>query len=210
VNGKATSKEEMSSSQDTPKEDHILCPTCENALGEWERQFANSFFYRVKTSDYRRQHPDLASPNGYHYRRIDGVEYEQFKLTWYSIFWRASISSLPFFADLGADPEHVEKLRATVSGETEFLDLPLAIFTAESDVDPTKNVIYADSISGSQSVMWANEYLAFLNHEPGSEHRFPDIALTDPADMRLGVFQYSEWDSLRKKLFARAAESNQV
>ena len=208
VNGRMTNTGKAPESQDTPKEDYILCPTCESGIGEWERQFANYFFHRVKTEDYCRQHPDIASPNGYYYRRIEGVEYKQFKLAWYSIFWRATISLLPYFADLRPAPGHVETLRAILCGEMDFVDLPLVVFTADSDIDPTKNVIYAISKSEDESIIWANEYLAFLNHEPGSDNRFADIALTDPSAMRLGILKYSQWHGLRKDLFNCAAESN--
>ncbi len=97
--------------QDTPKESFILCSDCEEKFGEIERVFANEFFNKFKNDRQKKQTIRLLSDNGYEFFIPKNVNYVNFKLLFYSILWRADISSLNYFNDLELPDETTEHLR---------------------------------------------------------------------------------------------------
>lgn len=121
--------------QDTPKADYILCPNCEAIFGEIERIFANEFFNKYKTDKQKIQSTRLFSVNGYEFICPKNVNYENFKLLFYSIIWRTKISSLEYFYDTDLSEERTEQLREILNKEIEFEDIPIIVLTTINDFD---------------------------------------------------------------------------
>ena len=188
--------------QDTPKEDFIVCMSCEKKISEWERKFANEFFNKLKNPKNAGESIELISPNGCKFRRVEEVDYKNLKLTLYSMLWRAYISSLPYFADLELSHETANMLRQVLHDEIEFVDIPAIIIKASSDCDPTKNFIYASTCSEKEYILWANEYIIFFDF--GSTNSplklFSDIAITEENGVKIGILPFDIWDDIRNQI----------
>lgn len=142
--------------QDSPKENYILCDECEYyfslletasapSLKFWKAKVASGKFKKTNIKSYLKV-VEMATPNPVIMR-----------LLVYSMFWRATVSSLEIFQDYVLDPGLTESLRSTL---LEFKALtnsdldanlkarnitmhPYTIITAESYKDETANVLAA-------------------------------------------------------------------
>jgi len=106
-------------------EPDILCRNCDNKkLGNLETYASQALHGGIELTI------ENGAINSSKYIRIAGLDYSKFKLFLLSIWWRASISSLPVFQDVDLR-EHEEiirnKLLAEEPGSAE--EYPCAIFT---------------------------------------------------------------------------------
>jgi hypothetical protein len=186
--------------QDSPKEDHILCPSCESKIGLMERYFANSFYSVFEHKDQWNSIPEMNSSEGYKTKHINDVDYEKVKLMIYSMAFRASISSLEYFLDLKIKESTQERLRRILNSETAFEDFPITIITPKSDFDKTRNYIYANSNGFGECMLWANELLIFVNFEniDNELNRYFQDATSENGRIIVGIITEQSWDSLRK------------
>jgi hypothetical protein len=103
-------------SQDTPKEDNILCSFCERRFEIIETHFA-----RIITLLHEYQkHPDLfriGTIITQKYLTCTAIEPDLFKLFTYSIVWRCSISNLYEFKPFKLLEEHEEVLRSCLDSK---------------------------------------------------------------------------------------------
>ena len=93
--------------------EHLLCACCERKLSKYER-YGSLLFNGGTPPTYRREGDVLV---------VSGIDYLQFKLLQLSILWRASICTLPFFAEVQLGP-HQERIRKLLlSGNPGAFDL---------------------------------------------------------------------------------------
>lgn len=195
--------------QDTPKEDHLLCPICENALGKFERKLANEFYYKFKNPRYYKDFPKIYLPNGILRASIQNIDYETLKLALYGIFFKVSNSSLPYFADSRITMEQRETLRQILNSEKKFEDISMVILTSENDQEFTKNYIYSHSYDDHLAhFVWANDYIFFLDFGTTVESikEFNEIKMKDDRLLKVGILPNQVWDNLRKTLIIRKVE----
>ena len=106
-------------------EPDILCNTCDNKkLGGLETYVSQALYGGIELTI------ENGAINSSKYIRIKGLDYSKFKLFLLSVWWRASISSLPVFHDvkLGEHEKIIrEKLLTNEPGSAE--EYPCAIFT---------------------------------------------------------------------------------
>ncbi|MCW3118926.1 MAG: hypothetical protein JWM28_3008 [Chitinophagaceae bacterium] len=110
LNGKNELSAKPKTVQDSPKENYILCDECEAyfslletasapSLKFWQAKVANGNFKMVTIKPYLK------------IVQFDAPNPVVMRLLVYSMFWRASISSLDTFKDYKLDPELEESLR---------------------------------------------------------------------------------------------------
>lgn len=185
----------QSPTQDSP-------PNCETKIGAIERNFSNQFYTVLQDKERWNAIHEIVSPKGYKVKHLAEVDYQQIKLTVYSMLFRASISSLDYFLDLKINKSSKERLRQILNSDRDFEDIPFSIITPESDFDSTRNYIYANSNSFSECMLWANELLIFVNLEGSNNEliqHFSD-ATSENGRITVGVIPEHSWDSLRKLL----------
>lgn len=106
-------------------EPDILCKTCDNKIfGGLETYASQALYGGIELTI------ENGAINSSKYIRIKGLDYLKFKLFLLSVWWRASISSLPIFHDVNlGDHEKIirEKLLTNDPGSSE--EYPCAIFT---------------------------------------------------------------------------------
>ncbi|WP_313269385.1 hypothetical protein [Epilithonimonas vandammei] len=193
--------QKLKSFQDTPKEDFILCPKCENKFSKIERKSANEVFKLIDNDIKKNQLTKLFSNNGYQFITFKNIDYVNFKKLLYSILWRAQISKLEYFSDLSLPDNLTENFRKILNDEMEFVDIPIIVLTTVNDNYKTKNYIYANS-NLNDCFFWMNEFLVFYDF--GSDNvmykYFKDISITENENVKIGVLPLTAWDSIRKKI----------
>lgn len=84
----------------------LLCEDCEGQLSQYENHVRQIFY--GGTGIY------ITNGNPI---KIEGIDYQKFKLFQLSILWRASVSNLDFFENVSLGP-HEEKIRKMIFNET--------------------------------------------------------------------------------------------
>lgn len=108
IKGTPVTGERPQSLQSGEYQGGLLCPDCDNGiLGSYEA-YASKVLYSggipVTTRDIRK------ADDGLEITIVQGLDYRKFKLFLLSLLWRASISTLPFFAAVDLGP-YEKKLR---------------------------------------------------------------------------------------------------
>lgn len=189
--------------QDTPKENYILCPECESRLGKFERKLANEFYYKFKKPGHDKDFSRVFLPNGIQRASNKNVDYKNFKLAAYGVFFKVSISALPYFSDSRINSEQRERLRQILNNETDFEDISIILLTSENDQEFTKNYIYAHSYNDYLvHFVWANDYIFFIDFGTNVEliKLFDGIKMKEDGLFKIGVLPDQVWDNLRKTL----------
>jgi hypothetical protein len=189
--------------QDTPKENYILCPECESIFGKFERKLANEFYYKFKRPEHDKDFPRVFLPNGILRASNKNVDYTNFKLATYGIFFKVSISELPYFNDSRITNGQRERLRQILNNETDFEDISIVLLTSENDQEFTRNYIYAHSYDDHLAhFVWANDYIFFIDFGTNVEliKHFDGIKMNENGLFKIGVLPNQVWDNLRKTL----------
>jgi hypothetical protein len=191
------------SQQDTPKEDFILCPECESRLGKLERKLANDVYYKFKKQEFELEFPSTVLPNGIVKATGKNVDYTNFRLASFGIFFKVCISSLPYFIDSRIAKGQQEILRQILNNEKEFEDISIVILTSQSDKEFTKNYIYALSYADCLAhLVWCNDYIFFLDFgtKAPAFRLFDEIKMSLAGPFQIGVLPNEVWNNLRKSL----------
>ena len=161
-------------SQDTDKEDYILCTSCEKCLSIDESIF-RLFFYSI----IWRCH--IASTEVCKNFKLIEEEAESIRVPLLACKYDKHAD---FIANL---PAYVDEIPI----------FPFIIFTAENFGDRTKNIISPNSSTRNPYEFIFNEYVSFTNNEKQNEFQF--LNNTDNSKIKIGFFSYKFWETLRKQ-----------
>lgn len=188
--------------QDTPKENHILCKECESKIGKFERQFANEFYNIFKLSKSQNLFPFTKHDDRTNFIKCESVDYNNFKLTVYSMLFRASISSLPFFGNTTLHNNQIELLRQVLNNEIAFVDLPLIIYTPTNDTKYTHNYIYSKTLDNTINYLWANEFIFYIafNFETNFMKELNQFVNLNDNKIKVVAVDNEKWNSWRQDL----------
>jgi len=143
--------------QDSPKDDHIFCSTCEEYFAVLETIACDTFTnwrYKCQKGDFQKHVivEDVAS-----IIECNTSNKRAIRLFIYSLFWRSSISENALFNNIKLSDKFEETLRQILfayksGGKNSFLDVlnknpsfelfPLSIITAEYFTNETSNMLY--------------------------------------------------------------------
>lgn len=106
-------------------EQDILCSNCDNKkLGSLETYASQALYGGIELSI------ENGAIDSSKYIRVKGLDYSKFKLFLLSIWWRASISSLPVFRDVNlGEHEEIIRKKLLTSEPGSANEYPCAIFT---------------------------------------------------------------------------------
>jgi hypothetical protein len=209
--------------QDSDKEDYILCPECEKFIEICETYFAARIQNRLWKPHFENQFFD--SNNGHGIRRKICNEANQwiFRLFIYSIVWRCSISQTKTHSSFSLGKEEEEILRSILSefissSQSELLALietrfhkisviPFVIFTAESFNSKTGNVISSNPYSKNPYYIELNEYTLLITFvEQNKLEVFKFLLNDDDSKIKIGFFSNEIWIGLKNDYLKRSAE----
>ena len=207
--------------QDSPKENYMLCDDCEAyfslletasapSLKFWQAKIASGQFGLVTIKSFLKI-VHFTAPNPVIMR-----------LLVYSMFWRATISSLEIFENYELDPALAESLRSTL---LEFkaltnadLDVtvkakkivlhPYSVMTAESFKDETANVLAAIN-PGNPASLNVDKFgfILFKEEKDITQQFITDFSNLKEQECQMMVVNEQLWyDVMVKKPLAMAAE----
>lgn len=188
--------------QDTPKENFILCSSCEKYIGNLERKFANELYRKL--SGRTNQDFFIKTIVGDHivFYQCNKVDYYNFKLTVYSMLFRAEISTLDFFRDTHLSPAQNEKLRLILNKEIPFEDIPIIAVIPEADKKHTYNYIYSATATKTLNYLWANDIIFIISFNPNENliQSFNDVVTTNFSSVKLLEVDDETWNEWRQGL----------
>lgn len=143
--------------QDSPKENYLLCDECEAYFGVIEGITSGVFTNwrgRLNNGDF------ISKPviPGVSILECNNIDHRVVYLLIYSIFWRVSISEDGLFREYKLDPTFEDELRLLLlrykqTKKSDFINsldqapnvniFPVTIITAESFIDETANILFA-------------------------------------------------------------------
>ena len=97
--------------QDTPKEDFILCPSCEKYFSVLETHFSDKVYNRLWDAKYSNEFAEFHNDE-LKLKACNNLDPITFHLFIYSIYWRCSISSNKYFETFKLELDEEEELRA--------------------------------------------------------------------------------------------------
>lgn len=207
--------------QDSPKENYILCDECEAyfslletasapSLKFWQAKIANGQFELVVIKSFLKI-VRFSAPNP-----------SIMRLLVYSMFWRATISSLEIFEDYQLDPALAESLRSTLLEfkaltiadldinlkEKKIVLHPYSMMTAESFKDETANVLAAINYANPASLNVDKfGFLLFVDQKDITQQFMADFSNLKETDCQMMVVNEELWyDVMVKQPLAMAAE----
>lgn len=206
-------------SQDSPKEDYILCSECEKYFEVLETYVAERITKRYGNPIYV---DDFVIKNEEYigsFAIAEKVSPIIMKLFIYSIFWRSSISQLPLFNNFKLKDKEEELLRFFLLEYKKYnikelkenilpYDFPYVVLRPEQkDQDPSKNFLYANDGNEDIYQIIANEYVFFLAFEvKGTISKFNKIINRGVDKVSIGLLKTSTWENLRQGMYNHAAK----
>src|SRR5690606_17582746 len=195
--------------QDSPKEDYILCPLCEAAIGQLEANLANNLTKKIKNPSYSHEFPRM-NVGGFDKVLLPTIENKDLKQAILSMLFRAHITTLPEFSNCNLSDYQFALVRDNLCGAN-YNDIPIIILTS-FDQEYTKNIISTEVI-GNQDIflLFVNDYIyiiAFNTSDPVIQS-FKPILLKEENPPFLGIVLSHDWNQIRET-FLKLIATNQI
>lgn len=174
VLGRELTDEEIDNLVDHYAVKYILCTTCESKLERIENYFNENVFNDL----FNLQIPREKTGNDQIVHTVEGVDNNIVRLFFYSMIWRASITT---FADFKLKKKEEEKIRSLLNKclqldiqetincannfNVEIRSYPLMLFTTKFFCDITSNLIHIDK-SKVPYFLCVNEYIIIFGAKP--------------------------------------------
>ncbi len=212
-------------SQDTVKEDFILCESCEQYFSVLETYIATRLNNRLRDIRYSSQFSKIENEHGVVYKVCEQINSIIFRLLIYSIVWRCNISSTDLCDDFSLFEEEAEHLRKALLKckflkQQELLDkidllkqdfplFPFVFFTTEVFLDSTKNVLFAHPDSKNPYYLILNEYMLIFSFEKNElQRQFGLMNNFDETPIKIGFLPVELWESLRTQFLTMVAQNS--
>lgn len=124
------------------------------------------------------------------------------------MLYRAIVSGHPAFADLRVNKEQKESIRKILNNEVPFIDISTYTLVSESDTHYQENLIYANSMFENAPLMWANEFIFFIDFG-NSENvfaKFERFKMQDGIKTKVGVLTNQQWNEFRQAFLQKRVE----
>jgi hypothetical protein len=201
-------------SQDSPKEDYLLCESCEEYFSILETYMATRLHNRIWDIRYQRQFITNISEGGICWKNCNEINPTIFRLFIYSIIWRCSVSSTEAFKTFKLEPKEEISLRSALHKfkQTKQKDLlnkitvefgeiliPFVFFTSDNFVDRTANFILANPAVRNPYQIVLNEYMLLFSFELNEKQKvFDFLNNLDNSATKVGFFPIELWNGLRQ------------
>jgi hypothetical protein len=210
------------STNDTPKENHLMCPGCENdRLGSLESYIAKFFYHSYRNPKYAANFPVQKWFNQITKEldclRCDTLHVGLFKLYIYSLVWRASVASVAGFQYFKLDAEIEEMLRNTLdtflkdkakdtadfydANVDSFPQLPFIIVTPIEQADVTSNLTTPPiPYKKDEVAFFMNEFMIIFHTKWNPAYKFDRVFNPGPYPIHIGLAPEKEWKSLTTRM----------
>ncbi len=167
--------------QDTPKEDYILCPTCESYFSILENIIANKIHNKLWLAEHQGQFQPERHPSGIIINYCNEVDPIIWRLLIYSILWRCSISSSLICNDFKLNPDE-EKTLSDILNQFNTIDqeilfnlvnekrlsfptIPFLIVSADSFSNRTLNMLFFNPAAQNPYQLVLNDYILIFSFQ---------------------------------------------
>ncbi|MEZ5055504.1 MAG: hypothetical protein R2879_00560 [Saprospiraceae bacterium] len=185
-------------SQDSPKENYILCPNCESLIGKLETILANNLINNIKNAEFLSEF-SIEQHSGYKKALIPTIKNKDLKRVILSMLLRAYITSRKEFSNCKLSPEQFQILRKAILDE-DYTDVPMVILTS-TDENYSSNFYCAYS-SGDSGVhlLWINDYWIHIFFDETNPHinQFPAVLLREEEPPFIGLIPPKNWEIMRQ------------
>ena len=204
-------------SQDTAKEDFILCDSCEKYFSILETYIATRVHNRLWDIRYADQFKIIENEGYVSWKVCENVDPLVFRLLIYSILWRCSISNTDLCKDFFLSSEEEETLRsmiyscmhlnqqdllANIEQYSSILQtFPFIFLTAESFADKTPNTLFVNPLTKNPYQLILNEYILVFSFDHNSEQQaYGFLNNFDHSMIKIGFLTNELWKSLNSEL----------
>ncbi len=203
-------------SQDTVKEDYILCDGCEQYFSVLEGYIATNLDNRLHDPKSANYFTEIGS-GGISCKVCEQIDPIIFRLFIYSIIWRCTISSTEICVGFNLEDNEAEILRSILlecKQEKEqdliadiphqaaaFPTYPFVLLTAEEFDDQTNNTIFLNPSFKNPYDLVLNEYMLVFSFELTEEQlKFDFLNNIGKSKIKIGLFSKAGWKSVRNSM----------
>ncbi len=212
-------------SQDSPKEDFILCPECESYFSVLETEASRNFFNGIWAGTPGPKFMNKTSSGKMMYKELVQMHRVLFHLFIFSIVWRCSITSIRLFQYLKLNESEGEGLRKTLllfkaltlegllaklTAENEAALFPsyYVLLTSQAFTDQTRNVVFIPAGNKNPYFLVLNQFqlmISFAKNE--KQNMMAEVGnSTQSTDLIKVVFlTQATWQTFLDKLVQRYA-----
>lgn len=201
--------------QDSAKEDYILCVECEAYFEKIETYIAARIQNRLRAANRQDDFDDKTNGSGLRLKQCLAVNPWIFRLFIYSIIWRCSISNTRVHKDFKLSVDEEEILRNALNQfysatQPDLLEnikkadgivpiVPFIFFTSDYFTNTTKNVIATSPFTKNPYFLQLNEYILVLSFndwplKPG----FDFLLNNENEDIKIGFLKEQLWLDINK------------
>ena len=214
---------------DTPKQDFLLCPNCENIrLGTLETYISTFFYSRYKNEKFAGNFPIDKRFNiitgEVDCMILNGVHTGMFKLYMYSLVWRASICTLSSFQNFKLNSYQEEILRGTLdnflridakstidfynANFSTFPQFPFVVQTHLEQVDAGSNFVLEPwKIDASKFIIYLNEFIILFYMKWDSTRMFSPSYNPGNFPINIALLNYQQWRGLIKSVIRKTVDA---
>jgi len=210
-------------SQDSPKEDFILCDSCEKYFSVLETYIATRLHNRLWDIRHAQQFSTYQNQGGITWKVCEQIDTLIFRLFIYAIIWRCDISATDLCKEFALKPDESETLRATLLSckyekqqdllnsigqfPVTFPTLPFLFFTADSFKDRTSNTLFVNPSIKNPYQLVLNEYMLIFSFDFNEDQKKFDLLNNiDNSKIKIGYFPTELWESLKTQLLQMVAK----
>lgn len=199
-------------SQDTAKENFILCPDCETYIQLLETYFSEHIHKRILNTKF---------DSNFEYLSNDEIKLANcinsnlliHRLFVISIYWRTSITSaFPFYQFKVSNEEYLRsvlnrhktksiKILLERAHDSELNDISLVVMRSNKGIDQTSNFLYAVESADLTFGLVLNEYIIMMGlNESPTTLKFGDFKNKGSRPFKIILFPNEAWESFKKSL----------
>lgn len=203
-------------SQDTDKEDYILCECCEKYFSILEGYIATNLHNRILDANYADQFTSIGN-GGMSCKVCEQIDPIIFRLFVYSIVWRCSISTTNICQRFNLEVHEAESLRNVLFNckyekEQELIVnilrhsatvplYPFVLCIANEFDDTTQNTVFLNPSSKNPYDLILNQYMLIFSFKLTKEQeKFNFLNNYDKSKIKIGIISKDGWEKLRYRM----------
>ncbi len=201
--------------QDTPKENYILCSSCEKRVSLIETIFAN-YIEKIHNFQDNKEEIDYVEQGSLEYLTYPSINPNFFKLFIFSIVWRTSISKLKVFYNFKLDTDNEEKLRVFLNSYLTKSKKELLASTIDSIPEynfcltkpikrlyPPRSFLSASSSNGVHIITLSEFILLFYTNDNTIVPPLLEISNYKSDVVKIGLGSIKHWEQFNDMLMKR-------
>jgi hypothetical protein len=207
--------------QDSPKENYILCPECENYFEHLETYVSRHLSNKLLNEKHSNSFEYGINQGGVEYAICKELDIKILRLFIISLFWRCSISRVEPFSVFSIEEE--ELLREILqfsnysdiksieqnNGHHSLLKFPIILMRPVGDHDNSGNFFYANNGNGNLYQLVLNEFIFFVS--PKVDSYIPNFEFLNnigDSHVIIALLRNETWANLRDGLVDLATKKS--